>query len=165
MATFTFKGSPAHTNGELPKIGDIFHFSDLIKNDLSAVSHTDFAGKHKVISIFPSIDTGVCAASVRKFNQEAAALKDTVVLNVSLDLPFANARFCGAEGIANCITLSAFRSDFGNKSGLIVTDTPLKGLLARAVIVTDKNDKVTHVELVAELGHEPNYEAALKAVK
>ena len=109
MSKILFKGQPVNTIGELPKIGQTVKFEKLVKNDLSEVSISAYAGKSKVISIFPSIDTGICAASVRKFNQEATHLKNTVVLNVSLDLPFANSRFCGAEGIANCETLSAFR--------------------------------------------------------
>jgi thiol peroxidase len=139
-------------------------FKNLIRNDLSEVSAETYAGKNKVLNIFPSIDTGVCATSVRTFNKEAADLKNTVVLNVSLDLPFANARFCGAEGIKNCETLSAFRSQFGKETGLVLSDTPLAGLLARAVIILSPENKVLYTELVSDIVKEPNYAAALKAL-
>ncbi len=165
MPKFTFKGQPASTVSDLPKIGQTVSFSKLVKNDLSEVSIESYAGKTKVLSIFPSIDTGICAASVRRFNKEAAQLKNTVILNLSADLPFANARFCGAEGIANCETLSTFRSNFGKEWGLEVADTPLAGLLARAVIVLSPDNKVIYSELVAELTKEPNYDAALKAIR
>jgi thiol peroxidase len=164
MAQTKFRGTAAHTAGDLPKVGQTAAFSKLVRNDLSEVSSQTYAGKTKVISVFPSIDTGVCATSVRKFNQEAANLKNTVVLNVSMDLPFANARFCGAEGISNCETLSAFRSHFPKEWGLQLTDTPLAGLLARAVFVISPDDKVIYQELVADITQEPNYAAALKAV-
>ena len=165
MAHITLGGSPANTAGELPKIGQTFSFSKLVRNDLSEVSSETYSGKMKVLSIFPSIDTGVCAASVKRFNKEATQFKNTVVLNVSVDLPFANARFCGAEGIANCETLSAFRSSFGKDLGLVITDTAFIGLLARAVVVLSADNKIIHTELVTEVGHEPNYEAALKHLK
>lgn len=164
MSSFTFKGNPAHTSGDLPKIGQTVLFSKLVKNDLSEVSADHYKGKNKVLNIFPSIDTGTCASSVRKFNKEAAQLKNTAVLNISMDLPFANGRFCGAEGIANCDTLSAFRSPFGKEMGLVISDTPLAGLLARAVIILSPENKVIYTELVSELVNEPNYEAALKAI-
>ena len=162
MAKITLGGSPANTAGEMPGIGQTFSFSKLVRNDLSEVSSDTYAGKLKVLSIFPSIDTGVCAASVKRFNQEATKFKNTVVLNISVDLPFANARFCGAEGIANCETLSAFRSNFGKDLGLVITDTAFIGLLARAVILLSVDNKIMHTELVSEVGKEPNYEAALK---
>ena len=165
MSQFTFKGQPARTVGDLPKVGQTVSFSKLVKNDLSEVSIDAYAGKTKIISIFPSIDTGICAASVRRFNKEAAQLKNTVILNLSADLPFANSRFCGAEGIANCETLSTFRSSFGKEWGLDIADTPLAGLLARAVIVLSPENKVIYSELVSELTQEPNYDAALKAVR
>lgn len=164
MATLKFKGQEAHTIGELPKVGQTFKFKTLIKSNLSEASSEAYAGKRKVLNIFPSIDTGVCAASVRQFNKLASDLKNTVVLNVSMDLPFALSRFCGAEGIQNCESLSGFRSQFGSETGLTLKDTPLAGLLARSVIVLDENDKVTHVELVADIVQEPNYQAALKAL-
>lgn len=165
MAITAFRGSPTQTNGELPKLGQTALFSKLVKNDLSEVSNETYKGKNKIISVFPSIDTGVCAASVRRFNQEAASTNNTVILNIALDLPFAMARFCGAEGINNVETLSAFRSSFGREWGLEMTDSPLKGLLARAVIVLSPEDKVLYVELVNDIVNEPNYEAALKTIK
>jgi len=165
MSKTAFRGSPAHTNGELPKIGSVAHFSKLVKNDLSEVTNENYQGLFKVISIFPSIDTGVCAASVRTFNKEAASLKNTVVLNVALDLPFAMARFCGAEGITNVETLSAFKSSFGKEWGLELIDTPLSGLLARAVVVLSPENKVLYTELVSDIVNEPNYKAALEALK
>ena len=162
MAKITLGGSPANTSGEMPGIGQTFSFSKLVRNDLSEVSSDTYAGKLKVLSIFPSIDTGVCATSVKRFNKEATRFKNTVVLNISVDLPFANARFCGAEGIANCEILSAFRSSFGKDLGLVITDTAFIGLLARAVMVLSADNKIIHSELVSEVGKEPNYEAALK---
>jgi thiol peroxidase len=165
MAVTAFRGTPTQTSGELPKLGQTALFSQLVKNDLSEANNETYKGKNKIISIFPSIDTGVCAASVRRFNQEAAKINNTVVLNVALDLPFAMARFCGAEGINNVETLSAFRSSFGREWGLEMTESPLKGLLARAVVVLSPEDKVLHVELVSDIVNEPNYEAALKAIK
>ncbi len=165
MSIITFKGNPAHTTGELPQVGQTVSFSKMVKNDLSEVSVDNYAGKIKVISIFPSIDTGVCAASVRKFNEVASGLKNTVILNISPDLPFANARFCGAEGIANCETLSAFRNNFGKDWGITLIDTPLAGLFARAVVILSAENKVIYTELVSELTKEPNYEAALKAIR
>ena len=164
MGTTAFKSNPVHTAGELPKAGSTVHFSKLIRNDLSAVSSETYAGKNKIISIFPSIDTGVCQASVRRFNEEATKLKNTVVLNVSMDLPFANSRFCGAEGIKNCETLSAFRSTFGKDFGIVLQESPLMGLFARAVVVVSPDNKVLHSELVSEITQEPNYAAAIKAV-
>lgn len=165
MAKTNFKGQPANTVGDLPKVGQSVNFSKLVKNNLSEASIADFGSKYKVISIFPSVDTSVCATSVRRFNQEAAKLKNTVVLNVSLDLPFAQARFCGAEGITNCETLSAFRSTIGKDWGLLLTDSPLAGLLARSVFVVSPDNKVFYSELVSDIVNEPNYEAALKAVR
>lgn len=165
MSKITFKGQEANTAGELPKIGQTAAFSNLVKSNLSTVSIDAYEGKYKVLSIFPSIDTGVCAMSVRKFNQEAADLKNTVVLNISADLPFAHARFCGAEGITNCETLSTFRSDFGKEWGLKLLDTPLVGLLARAVVVLSPKNEVLYTELVSEITKEPNYEAALKTLR
>lgn len=165
MATITFLGNPAHTNGELPKVGQKLTINQLVKNDLSLVSLENYKGKRKVLNIFPSIDTGVCATSVREFNKVAADLNNTVVLNLSLDLPFAQARFCGAEGIKNCETLSGFKSTMGKDLGLMITDTAFAGLYARAVIVVDADDKVLHTELVTEISHEPNYKAALAVLK
>ncbi len=165
MSKTAFRGGPANTIGELPKVGSQALFSKLVKNDLSEVSSDNYKGLYKVISIFPSIDTGVCATSVRTFNKEAASLKNTVVLNVALDLPFAMARFCGAEGINNVETLSAFKSSFGREWGLELTDTPLSGLLARAVVVLSPDNKVLYTELVSDIVNEPNYQAALASIK
>ncbi len=165
MAMTAFRGGPANTIGELPKVGSVVSFSKLVKNDLTEVSTDNYKGKNKVISIFPSIDTGVCATSVRTFNKEAATLTNTVVLNVALDLPFAMARFCGAEGINNVETLSAFKSSFGREWGLELTDTPLSGLLARAVVVLSPDNKVLYTELVSDIVNEPNYQAALAVLK
>jgi thiol peroxidase len=157
-----FKGNPAQTSGDLPKVGSKLPDFKLVKNDLSEATLASYAGKFKVISVFPSVDTGVCAASVRKFNQEAARLKNAVVLNVSMDLPFAQKRFCGAEGIQNVETLSAFRSSFAQDFGLKLSNTPLAGLCARAVFVVNPDNTVLHSELVPEITQEPNYDAALK---
>ncbi len=165
MAKTKFKTQPANTTGDLPQVGQAVKFSKLVKNNLTEVSLEDFAGKNKLLNIFPSVDTGVCATSVRKFNQEAANLKNTAVLNISADLPFAQARFCGAEGISNCESLSTFRSSFGKDWGVQMADTPLAGLLARAVIVLSADNKVLYVELVPEITQEPNYQAALKALR
>jgi len=164
MATLKFKGTPANTIGSLPTVGQKVTFSKLIKSDLSEASNTSYAGKRKVLNIFPSIDTGTCAASVRQFNKLASDMNNTVVLNVSLDLPFAQARFCGAEGIKNCESLSGFKSTFGADWGLTLQDTPLSGLYARAVVVLSEDDKVLHTELVTDIVDEPNYEAALKSL-
>ena len=165
MSKITFKGNPANTIGELPHVGQKVSFAKMVKNDLSEVSIDNYAGKIKVLSIFPSIDTGICAASVRKFNEVSSDLKNTVILNISADLPFANARFCGAEGIANCETLSAFRTDFGKDWGVTMLDTPLAGLFARAVVILSPDNKVIYSELVPEITKEPNYEAALKVLR
>jgi thiol peroxidase len=166
MAKITFKGSPVATVGDLPKLGQQAPGFTLTKTDLSALTHTQLAGKNVVLNIFPSIDTGVCATSVRKFNQQAAALADTVVVCVSKDLPFAHKRFCGAEGIDKVVPASSFRGrDFGADYGVTMASGPLAGLFARAVVVLDKAGKVVHAELVPEIAQEPNYEAALKAVK
>ena len=165
MANIKFKGNPAHTSGELPKVGATAPDFKLVKNDLSESSLASYAGKNKVLNIFPSIDTGVCATSVRKFNAEAATAPNTVVLNISMDLPFAQTRFCGAEGIANVETLSAFRSSFGRDYGLMMTDTPLVGLCSRAVVVVSADNRILYTEQVADITSEPNYEAALKAVR
>lgn len=162
MATITLGGNPIHTTGELPKIGTKITDFKLIKTDLSVATLQDFAGKKLVLNIFPSIDTGTCAASVREFNERASALENTTVLCISRDLPFAQKRFCGAEGLDNVINLSDFQSgDFGKTNGLEMTDGPLVGLHSRVVIVVDENGIVTHTEQVPEIANEPNYEAAL----
>ena len=164
MAEITLKGNPIHTCGELPAIGTAAPKFSLIGGDLNPVGLDSLAGTIVVLNIFPSIDTPTCAESVRRFNQAAAETGATVV-NVSMDLPFAQKRFCAAEGIENVTNLSAFRSpEFGRDYGVAITDGPLQGLLARAVVVVDANGQVLHDELVPEIAQEPDYEAALAAV-
>lgn len=165
MASITLKGNPVNTSGTLPEAGSTAKDFKFVRNDLSEVSLNSFAGKKKVLNIFPSVDTGTCAASVRRFNQEASNLDNTVVLNISADLPFAQARFCGAEGIKNCETVSTFRSSFGKDWGVQITDSPLAGLLSRAVVTLSADNKVLYVEQVSEIVNEPNYEAALASLK
>ena len=166
MAKITFKGNPVSTAGELPKVGSQAPDFTLTKNDLSPVTAKDLAGKNVVLNIFPSIDTGVCATSVRTFHQQAANLPNTVVLCVSKDLPFALKRFCGAEGIDKVTTASSFRGpDFGAAYGVTMTDGPLAGLFARAVVVLDAKGKVVHTELVPEIAQEPDYARAIAAVR
>lgn len=165
MAELKFKGNPVHTNGNLPKVGEKAPDFTLVKNDLSRTSLSNYAGKNVVLNIFPSIDTGVCAASVRKFNEKAAELKNTVVLCVSKDLPFANGRFCGAEGISNVETLSDFDGGvFGKNYQVQMTDGPLQGLLARAIVAVNDKGEVVYTELVDDIVNEPNYDAVLKAL-
>jgi len=166
MAKITLKGNPINTCGELPSIGSQATNFVLTKTDLSDVSLGDLKGKRVILNIFPSIDTDVCAASVRHFNAEANALENTVVLCVSLDLPFAHARFCGAEGLSNVESVSEMRNhDFGEQYGVRITDGPLAGLLSRAVVVLDENGTVTYTEQVPDIVQEPDYEAALNAVR
>ncbi len=165
MADITLKGNPIHSKGSLPEIGSNVKDFILINTDLEEKELSDFEGKKKVFNIFPSIDTGICAASARKFNEAASALENTVVINVSKDLPFALKRFCAAEGLDNVETLSDFRGSFGDDYGVILTDSPMKGLLSRAVIVTDANNNVIYTEQVPEIVQEPNYDAALNALK
>ncbi|MBC6907235.1 thiol peroxidase [Saccharophagus sp. K07] len=164
MATVTLKGNQLETVGELPKVGSPAPGFTLVKHDLSEVSLQDYKGKKLVLNIFPSIDTGVCATSVRTFNQKAADLQNTEVLCVSMDLPFALGRFCGAEGINNVSTASGFRSSFGKDYGLTFSTGPLKGLYSRSIVVIDENGKVKYTEQVAETAQEPNYDAALAAL-
>ena len=162
MASITLGGNPIHTSGELPKIGTKLADFKLVKSDLSITKLSDFAGKKLVLNIFPSIDTGTCAASVRKFNTSASQLENTNVLCISRDLPFAQKRFCGAEGLENVLNLSDFNEGiFGKTNGLEIVDGPLAGLHSRAIIVVDENGIITHTEQVAEIANEPNYEAAL----
>lgn len=161
MATVTLKGTPFETVGSLPAVGSSAPDFALVKTDLSVVSLADYQGKKLVLNIFPSVDTPTCATSVRKFNESAAALKDVNVVCVSADLPFAAARFCGAEGIDNVDTGSSFRSSFGADYGLTFANGPLQGILSRAVVVIDEQGQVIHTEQVAETADEPNYEAAL----
>jgi thioredoxin-dependent peroxiredoxin len=166
MAKITLQGNPINTIGELPAVGSSLKDFELIKTDLSKASLKDFAGSKLVLNIFPSLDTGTCAASVRKFNQEAANLENTKVLCISRDLPFAQGRFCGAEGIENAITLSDFNTGkFGKDYGLEIADGPLAGVHSRSVIVADENGKILYTEQVPETVDEPNYSAALAALK
>lgn len=165
MATTAFKGNPVETSGTLPAVGAKAPSFELVGTDLGAVSSADLDGTRTVLNIFPSVDTGVCAASVRKFNELAAGLDNTKVLCVSADLPFALKRFCGAEGIENVIAASTFRSDFASDYGVKMTDGPLTGLLARTVLVVDGDGKVLHSQLVPEITEEPDYDAALAALK
>ena len=165
MAITHFQGSVVNTNANLPSVGSQAPDFALVKNDLSILSLADLKGKKAVLNIFPSIDTGVCAASVRRFNKEAASLSNTVVVCISRDLPFAQARFCGAEGIENVVNASEFRNDkFSTAYGVLEIDGPLEGLLARAVVILDENGVVKYTELVNEITEEPNYAAALAAL-
>jgi thiol peroxidase len=165
MASITLKGNTIHTNGNLANKGDKAPDFKLTANDLSTKTLADFSGKKIILNIFPSIDTGTCAASVRNFNKEAANLHNTIVLCISRDLPFAQARFCGAEGIDNAITLSDFATgNFGKDYGLEIIDGPLAHLHSRAIIVLDENGTVVYSEQVPEIVDEPNYENALKAI-
>ncbi len=165
MATITLKGNPIHTCGELPPVGSIPCNFILLKNDLTVTNLAAYTTKRKVLSVFPSVDTPVCAASVRKFNECAAALTNTVVLNISADLPFAQTRFCAAEGINGVETLSTFRSTFARDYGLEITDGPLAGLCSRAVIVLDEGNRVIYTEQVPEITQEPDYDKAIAALK
>lgn len=166
MAKITLHGNPVNTAGDLPKVGSTAPDFSLLKQDLSSVSLKDFAGKKKVLNIFPSIDTPVCATSVRTFTKEALSNKDgVVVLHISQDLPFAQKRFCGAEGLENALTLSGFQSQFGRDYKVEMTDSPLKGLYSRAVVVLDATNKVVFCEQVPEIAQEPNYQQALAALK
>ncbi|MFV0605454.1 MAG: thiol peroxidase [Niabella sp.] len=165
MADITFKGNPAHTVGNLPETGSNLQDFKLVGSDLSEKTLADYKGKKVILSIFPSIDTGVCAAAARKFNEAASSLDNTVVVNISKDLPFALSRFCAAEGLDNIDNLSDFRSSFGQDYGVTLTDTPLQGLLSRAIIVADENGKVVYTEQVPEITQEPNYDAALSAAQ
>ena len=165
MATTAFKGTPVQISGELPAVGSSAPTIDLVGADMSEVTTDGLAGRRVVLNIFPSVDTGVCANSVRKFNELAAGLDNTRVVCASADLPFALARFCGAEGIENVTAASGFRSDFGDAFGVTMTEGPLRGLYARSVVVLDENGSVTYTELVPEIGQEPDYDAALAALK
>ena len=165
MATVTLGGNPIHTNGELPKTGSKAPDFKLVNTDLSIASLADFAGSKVVLNIFPSIDTGTCATSVRTFNAKASTLANTKVLCISRDLPFAQKRFCGAEGLENVINLSDFNTgSFGKTYGLEITDSVLAGLHSRVVIVLDENGVVKYAEQVPEIADEPNYESAISAL-
>lgn len=165
MANITFRGTPATTKGNLPKVDEIAPDFKVVSKDLTEKSLSDYKGSRVVLNIFPSIDTGVCASSVRTFNQQVASLKNTKVLCISKDLPFAIGRFCGAEGIENVEVLSDFRGDFSQKYPIEFIDTPVKGLLSRSVIVLDENAKVLYTEQVSETGNEPNYQAVFSILK
>lgn len=165
MATTALEGTPVKLVGELPETGATAPSFTLVGTDLNDVSLDDFAGKRVVLNIFPSVDTDVCAKSVRHFNELAAGLDNTVVVTVSEDLPFALERFCGAEGIENVVATSAFRSTFGDDYGVGLAEGELEGLLARAVIVIDAEGKVSYTQLVPEIGEEPDYDEALAHLK
>lgn len=165
MATTKFNNEPVQTSGELPQVGDTLPPFTLVGTDLAEFSSEDFSGRRVVLNVFPSVDTGVCAESVRRFNEVAAGLDNTAVVCASHDLPMALGRFCAAENIENVISGSAFRSSFGEDYGLVLQGSPLKGLLARTVIVADETGKITHVELVDEITTEPDYDAALTALR
>jgi thiol peroxidase len=166
MASITLQGNAIHTSGNLANNGDKAPDFKLTANDLSTKTLADFSGKKIILNIFPSLDTGTCAASVRNFNKEAANLNNTVVLCISRDLPFAQARFCGVEGIENVVTLSDFRTgEFGKKYGLEIIDGPITGLLSRVILVINEDQKVIYTEQVSEISTEPNYTAALNSIK
>ncbi len=165
MAQITLQGKPVQTIGSLPAVGMDAPSFRLVKRDLSEASLQDFAGKNIILNIFPSLDTSVCAASVRRFNKEGSESPNTVVLCISADLPFAHKRFCEAEGLNDVIPLSVFRSpEFGRDYGVTLTNGPLTGLLSRAVVIIDKTGKVAYTEQVPEIGQEPDYDAALLAL-
>lgn len=165
MRTICFSGNPCHLCGYVPAVGSEAPDFKLTGKDLNPVSLSDYRGRRVVLNIFPSLDTPVCAASVRRFNKEAAGLENTVVICISMDLPFAMGRFCTAEGIDGLTVASAFRSpDFARDYGLKITDGPLEGLLARAVILIDERGRVSYTDVVGEITDEPDYEAALSAL-
>ncbi len=165
MATITFKGNPVHTSGQLPSIGSTAPDFHLTKTDLTDVSLSDFSGSWKVLNVVPSLDTGICAASAVRFNKEIATVSNTVVLNISCDLPFAAKRFCDANAIDSVQTLCALRDrSFGEAYGLTMTDGPFAGIFARAVLVLDADNTVVYTELVPEIAQEPDYDSALKAI-
>jgi len=165
MAQTSFGGNPVNTVGDLPAKGSTLPSFRLTSSTLSDVGNSDFTGKRVVFNIFPSVDTPVCATSIRKFNELASGLDNTVVLCVSADLPFAQGRFCGSEGLTNVQNASSFRTDFGKAFGVGLSEGAFAGLLARAVVVADENGKVLHSELVSDIGQEPNYDAAVNALK
>ena len=166
MAQVTLKGNPVNTSGSLPAVGEPAPGFTVVDKDLKEVRLQDFAGRKVVLNIFPSVDTPTCAMSVRRFNTEIAKRDNAVAVCVSMDLPFAHARFCGAEGLEHVVSASAFRHrDFGERYGVRITDGPLKELLARAVVVIDGQGRVTYTQLVPEIGQEPDYQAALAALE
>lgn len=165
MATITLQGNPFQTNGELPSINTTAPNFSLRTVELGTISLADFSGSKVILNIFPSVDTGTCATSVRTFNKTASELKDTKVICVSRDLPFAHARFCGAEGIENVISVSDISGDFAADYGLQITEGPLEGLCSRSIVVLDEKGSVIYTEQVPETVDEPNYEAAINALK
>ncbi|MEX2515708.1 MAG: thiol peroxidase [Gammaproteobacteria bacterium] len=166
MATITLKGNKINTSGDLPAVGSQAPEFELTNADLQDVGLKDFSGRKKLLNIFPSLDTPTCATSTRKFNQNAAQLQNVALLMISADLPFAMARFCAAEGIEQVTTLSMMRNrNFAKDYGVLINDGPLTGITARAVVVLDENNKVLYTELVPEIADEPNYDAAMKALK
>lgn len=165
MARITFRGSEAITKGELPRVGDIARDFFVIGRDLSVKRLSDYKGSRVVLNIFPSVDTEVCSASVRFFNQQVSELRNTKVLCISKDLPFALGRFCGAEGIENVDVLSDFRGDFSSKYDLELLNTPIKGLLSRSIIVIDEFGRIAYTEQVPEISQEPNYNAVINILR
>lgn len=165
MATQTFQGKPLNTSGNIPEVGSTAPDFLLVNAKLKVVSLANYTDQKKILSILPSLDTPTCAASTRLFNQKASALKNTVVLIISTDLPFAQARFCEADGLKDVIPLSTFRSNFAEDYGVKIVDTILAGLTTRAIIILDENNQVVYTELVAEIAEEPDYECALEALK
>jgi thiol peroxidase len=164
MAQTALGGNPVNTIGDLPSVGSATPAFTVTKADLSDITPADLAGQRVVINIFPSLDTATCATTVRKFNELASGLDNTTVLCVSADLPFAQARFCGAEGLSNVTTGSTFRSDFGTAYGVKMIDGKLAGLMARSVVVLDENGTVVHSQLVPEVAQEPDYDAAVASL-
>lgn len=162
MATTHFKSTPANTVADLPAVGSKAPDFTLVTTDLSEVTLSDYSGQWILLNVFPSVDTGVCAASVREFNERAASFENTVVLNVSMDLPFAQGRFCGAEGIERAVTASAFRSDFGADYGVALADSPMAGLLARAVLIINPEGNISYTQLIDEITTEPDYDDAVE---
>lgn len=166
MSTVLLHGEPINVAGVFPRVGDTGKSFMLVNKELKDVALSSFDGMRKVLNIVPSLDTAVCLASARKFNELASQMENTVVLVISADLPFAQARACAAEGLDNVMTLSTMRGrDFHKDYGVLITDVPLSGLMARAVVVLDQNNEVTHAELVHEVTTEPNYAAALQVLK
>lgn len=165
MSKVTFQGKPLNTLGDFPVVDSTAMDFSLVSGKLKNVSLATYAGKTKILCIVPSLDTPTCAASARIFNQKASGLDDTVVLVISADLPFAQSRFCETEGIKNVIPLSSFRSNFAEEYGVYIKDTVLAGLMARAVIVIDENNKIIYTELVSEIADEPNYDAVMDLIK
>ncbi|MDA3808881.1 MAG: thiol peroxidase [Spirochaetaceae bacterium] len=166
MADITLKGNPIKTIGKLPESGSKAPDFTLVQQDLTDIKLSDYKGKNVILNIFPSLDTATCASSVRKFNKEASSMKNSVVICISADLPFAAGRFCTTEGLKDVYTASVFRdTDFGKDYGVLLIDGPLKGVLSRAVVVVDPRGIVTYTEQVPEIVDEPDYDSALKAIK